>query len=297
LLDRDNLEVGAEDADGLEVAQVARAPLLRPGHKARVQLVRYDVVDAGAGKGPLGSAPVLLAEPLGLDGPAQPLAVEERGDLVLRVKLVQVANPADQGRLVGVDREVAHGPLAWALGGEEDRVVPDRDQRREPLALPGRLLHAGGRLSDEVALVPLGPQELEVGQVVVGVGLEVVGALRGDDHAAVRAAGLANPAAVDAVLVAAEAIEVLHDDRADPALLDAPEDGEHHGAVQEVLAALDLLTELVGPAALLGEPDQAGGVVAAVVVGLVGCAGPIVDDRDPVVVGHRCASPRLRSSS
>src|SRR4030095_8440549 len=60
LLDGDDLEVGTEDADGLEVGHVARVAPLAPGHEAGVQLVGDDVVDAGPGKRPLGAPAALL---------------------------------------------------------------------------------------------------------------------------------------------------------------------------------------------------------------------------------------------
>ncbi len=66
------------------------------------------------------------------------------------------------------------------------------------------------------ALLPLANQELHVGKVVVGVAPKVVDLLRRDDETAVVTAELADDAAVNAVLVARQAGEVLNDERGIP---------------------------------------------------------------------------------
>jgi hypothetical protein len=73
-------------------------------------------------------------------------------------------------------------------------------------------------------------QKLDVGEVVVGVAVGEVERLIGrHDDAPRLSADLSDNAAVDLVLVAAQPVEVLNDDRRDPALGHLLEQLPHHG--------------------------------------------------------------------
>ncbi len=102
--------------------------------------------------------------------------------------LLSIDHPATD-RLIGTFRQL------------KQDVVAVRGRRWQEKPLARTLDHTPCHCPDVGALLPLANQELDIGQVIVSIHLEVVDPFRRDDQAAVVAAELTDDPTVDAILV------------------------------------------------------------------------------------------------